>query len=100
MSIHGSLEILSGDFNSTVGERHDFVVNENIPLHLLDFLHDDYVNCTKTQVMIFRKRGMIRHHIRFPYKGEAIEIVTKFTYLGILFIVGGFFNVTFVRLSD
>ena len=43
------------------------------------------VNCTKTKVMIFRKWGRIRQTIRFLYKGEALEIVTKFTYLGIVF---------------
>jgi len=43
------------------------------------------VNCTKTKVMIFRQWGRIRQTIRFLYKGEALEIVTKFTYLGIVF---------------
>jgi len=38
-SMHGSERnfILSLDFNSRVGERHDFVVNENIQLHLLEY---------------------------------------------------------------
>ena len=58
------------------------------------------VNCTKTKVMIFRKGGRIRQPIRFLYKGEALEIVTKCTYLGIVFTVGGSFNVTFEKLSD
>ena len=31
------------------------------------------------------------------YKGEALEIVTKLTYLGIVFTVGGSFNVTFKK---
>ena len=37
-SIYGSESnfVLFGDFYSTVGERHDFVVTENIQLHLLD----------------------------------------------------------------
>ena len=45
--------------------------------------------------MIFRKEGRIRQTIRFLYKGEALEIVTKFTYMGIVFTVGGSVNVTF-----
>ena len=58
------------------------------------------VNCTKTKVMIFRQWGRIRPTIRFLYKGEAREIVTKCTYLGIVFTVGGSFNVKFEKLSD
>jgi len=44
--------------------------------------------------MIFRKGGRIRQPIRFLYKGEALEIVTKFTYLGIVFTVCGSLKVT------
>ena len=50
--------------------------------------------------MIFRKEGRIRQTIRFLYKGEALEIVTKFTYMGIVFTVGGSVNVTFEKLKD
>ena len=50
--------------------------------------------------MIFRKGGRIRQTIRFLYKGEALEIVTKFTQLGIVFTVGGSVNVTFEKLKD
>ena len=55
------------------------------------------VNCTKTKVMIFRQWGRIRQTIRFLSK--ALEIVTKFTFLGIVFTVGGYVNVTFEKLS-
>ena len=48
--------------------------------------------------MIFRKGEVLDK--RFLYKGEALELVTKFTYLGIVCTVGGSFNVTFVKLSD
>ena len=58
------------------------------------------VNCTKTKVMIFRKGGRIRQTIRCLYKGEALKIVTKFTYLGIVLTVGGSLNVTIEKLSD
>jgi len=47
--------------------------------------------------MIFRKGGRIRQTIRFLYKGEALEIVTKFTYLGIVLTVGGSLIVTFKK---
>ena len=45
------------------------------------------VNCTKTKVMVLRKWGRLRQTLRFLYKGEALEIVTKFTYLGIVFLL-------------
>jgi len=47
--------------------------------------------------MSFRQWGRIRQTIRFLYKGEALEIITKFTYLGITFTVGGSVNVTFEK---
>ena len=37
----------------------------------------------------------IRQNIRFLYKGETLEIVTTFTYLGIVFTVGVSFSDTF-----
>jgi hypothetical protein len=46
------------------------------------------VNCDKTKVMIFKKSGRLRQNISFKYKGQNLEIVNKFTYLGIVFSVG------------
>ena len=57
------------------------------------------VNATKTKVMIFRKGGRINRNIRFIYKGHVLEIVSKFTYLGIVFTTGGSFNTTFEMLA-
>jgi len=57
------------------------------------------VNATKTKVMIFRKGGMVKRNIRFKYKGHVLEIVSKFTYLGIGFTTGGSFNTTFEMLA-
>ena len=48
------------------------------------------VNATKTKVMIFRKEGSVNRNIRFIYKGNVLEIVSKFTHLDIVFITGGF----------
>ena len=39
------------------------------------------VNATKTKVMIFRKGGRFNRDIRFIYKGNVLEIVSKFTYV-------------------
>ena len=56
------------------------------------------VNIKKTKIMIFRK-GRLRQNISFFYKGEKLEIVEKFTYLGIVFTTGGSFNNAFETLS-
>jgi len=57
------------------------------------------VNATKTKVLIFRKEGSVNRNIRFIYKGNVLEIVSKFTYLGIAFTTGGSFNTTFEMLA-
>ena len=35
--------------------------------------------------MVFRKGGQLRRNMKFMYKGNELEIVRKFTYLGIVF---------------
>jgi len=45
--------------------------------------------------MIFRKGGRVNRNIRFIYEGNILEIVSKFTYLGIVFTTAGSFNTTF-----
>ena len=57
------------------------------------------VNATKTKVMIFMKGGMVNRNIRFIYKEFVLELVSKFTYLGIIFTIGGYFNTTFEMLA-
>ena len=57
------------------------------------------VNATKTKVMIFMKGGRVNRNIRFIYKENVLEIVSKFTYLGIVFTTGGSFNTTFEMLA-
>ena len=52
------------------------------------------VNGTKNKVMIFRKGGRVNRNIRFIYKEDVLEIVSKFTYLGIVFTIGDSFNTT------
>ena len=49
--------------------------------------------------MFFRKGGRVNRNIRFIYKGQVLEIVSKFTYLGIVFTTGGSFNTTFEMLA-
>mgnify|MGYP000265360145 CR=1 FL=1 len=57
------------------------------------------VNATKTKVMIFMKGGRVNRNIRFIYKENVLEIVSKFTYLGIIFTTGGYINTPFEILA-
>ena len=47
------------------------------------------VNTTKTKVLIFRKGGRLPNGLRFTYNGTKIEILSRFSYLGIVFTSGG-----------
>ena len=58
------------------------------------------VNINKTKIMVFRKGGVLRRNMCFKYKTENIEIVSKFTYLGVVFTSGGSFSGTHNCLSD
>ena len=49
--------------------------------------------------MSFRKGGRVNMNIRFIYKANVIEILSKFTYLGIVFTIGDSFNTTFEMLT-
>ena len=57
------------------------------------------VNVNKTKVMIFKKGGRLPIDTRVIYNGSEIEIVKKFTYLGIVFSCGGSFEHTYEALS-
>jgi len=52
-------------------------------------------NATNTNVIIFRKGGRVNRNIRFIYKENVPEILSKITNLGIVFTTGGSFNTTF-----
>lgn len=58
------------------------------------------VNVNKTKVMVFHRGGNINQNTVFNYDGKRIEIVNKFTYLGVVFSPGGSFMETFRTLSD
>ena len=47
------------------------------------------VNYSKTKVMIFRRGGNVPRNLNFDYEGVPIEIVNRFSYLGIVFTCGG-----------
>ena len=57
------------------------------------------VNVNKTKVMIFRKGGTNRRNVKFDYNGVNIDIVNKFTYLGVVFTTGGSFSETHDALA-
>ena len=52
------------------------------------------INTTKTKIMIFRKGGRVSKKDKWEYKGEAIEIVPCFKYLGCKISSGGSFSET------
>ena len=49
------------------------------------------VNATNTNVIIFRKGGRVNRNIRFLYKENVPEIVSKIKNLGIVFYNRWFF---------
>ena len=50
------------------------------------------VNTSKTKIMIFRNGGRLPQGLNLYYNNLLIEIVNKFSYLGIVFTVGGSFS--------
>lgn len=47
------------------------------------------VNTNKTKIVVFRRGGRLPNNLEFSYNGKVIEIVNKFSYLGIVFTSGG-----------
>lgn len=43
------------------------------------------VNINKTKIMVFRRGGVVRKVEKWYYKGEPLEIVTYFKYMGLLY---------------
>lgn len=50
------------------------------------------VNSSKTKIMVFRKRGVLRADEQWFYKTEAIQVVENFNYLGCIFKYNGVFS--------
>ena len=57
------------------------------------------VNVRKTKVMVVRKSGLLSMNLLFEYNGETVEIVSAFSYLGIVLTAGGSFNQTQITLA-
>ena len=49
--------------------------------------------------MIFRKGVILPRNLKFYYNDEELEIVNKFSYLGIIFSPGGSFSNTQITLA-
>jgi hypothetical protein len=71
----------------------------------LDMLHDYCerwkltVNTSKTKIMIFKKGGRTSRGLRFSYNNAELDIVSEFSYLGIIFSSGGSFSKTHDALA-
>jgi len=50
------------------------------------------VNISKTKILVFRRGGRVSKKFHFFYKGQEIELVRKYTYLGVLFSSSGKFR--------
>ena len=50
------------------------------------------VNTEKTKIMVFRKGGILPRNLSFFLNNIKLEIVNKFSYLGIVFTSGGSFS--------
>ena len=48
-------------------------------------LYDLKVNCEKTKIVVFRKRGQIKVNEKWWYGGVPVEVVDKFNYLDSVF---------------
>ena len=42
------------------------------------------LNKTKTKIIVFRKGGLLPRNLKFYYDNTELEIVSSFTYLGIV----------------
>ena len=49
------------------------------------------VNIDKTKILVFQKGGRISRKLNFEYNGTRLEIVSKYTYLGVVFSSSGKF---------
>ena len=50
------------------------------------------VNTEKTKVIFFRKGGILPRQLKFYYGTMQLQIVTSFSYLGVVFTAGGSFS--------
>ena len=50
------------------------------------------INVEKTKVMVFRKGGRLPNNVSFTYDGQVLDIVKRFTYLGVVFTTTGSFS--------
>ena len=50
--------------------------------------------------MVFRKGGRLSSNLKFTYQDKTIEVINKFSYLGIVFTSGGSCHETQKTLSS
>lgn len=55
------------------------------------------VNTRKTKVVVFKKGGRINNDYQWDYRGQQLEVVSIFKYLGLYFSATGTFSVNFTE---
>ena len=55
------------------------------------------VNTRKTKVVVFKKGGHINNDYQWDYRGQQLEVVSIFKYLGLYFSATGTFSVNFIE---
>ena len=58
------------------------------------------LNTDKTKIVVFRKGGILPRNLKFNYNGSELEIVSSFSYLGIVFSTGVPFQMHKLPLLD
>ena len=84
--------LMLADDNVTMAETREGLQEKINALADYFDLNDLTVNLSKTKVMVFRRGGSVSRKDKLYYKGQLIEIVNTYTYLGIVMSYTGLFK--------
>ena len=84
--------LMLADDNVTMAESRQGLQDKINALADYFDLNDLIVNLSKTKVMVFRRGGSVSRKDKLYYKGQLIEIVNTYTYLGIVMSYTGVFK--------
>ena len=58
------------------------------------------VNIAKTKIVVFRNGGQLKENEQWFYNGSKVDVVDKFTYLGVVLNFNGKFSVTQKHMAE